>query len=148
MSRVFWLGVTGLIFGILGAVLVVLLESIGLVGATGDTSLSFNAAVAIVFSIVGMIGAILEQRRIPSFGATSGIAPYYNAAGPIVFSIIGIVEAILEHRRILGGLLMIVGAVGVLTSISVFGMPSFFLFLIGGILILAQKKERPVISSR
>jgi hypothetical protein len=145
MSRVFWLGITGLIFGILGAVLVVLLASIGIVGATGDTSLSFNAAVAIVFSIVGTIGAILEQRRISSFRATISVSPYCNAVGPIAFYVLGIVDAILEHKQILG-LVMIIGAVGVLTSISVFGIPSFLLFLIGGILILAQEREKPVIS--
>lgn len=50
--------------------------------------------------------------------------------------------AILEQR--LGGLLMIIGAVGVLISISAFGILSFLLFLIGGILILAQKREKPV----
>jgi hypothetical protein len=146
MSRVFWLGVTGLFLGIFGAVLVVLLQSIGVVGATDDISLTCNAAVAVVFSIVGMTGAILEQRRIPSFLATIAVSPHYNAAGPIVFSLIGVAEAMLEHRRILG-LFMIIGAVGVLTSISVFGIPTFFLFLVGGILILAHKREGPVSSS-
>lgn len=108
MSKVFWLGVIGLIFGILGAVAAIMIQSIGEAFGAGGANLYYNAAGAIIFSVVGMAGAVLEQRRI------------------------------------LGGLLMIIGGLGVLISISVLGILSLILFVIGGILILAQKKEKPV----
>jgi hypothetical protein len=109
MSKVFWLGVIGLIFGILGAA-----------------------------------AAIMIQSFSESFGATGGANLYQNAAGAIIFSIVGMVGAAIEQRRILGALFMIIGAIGVLISISLFGLLTFLLFLIGGILILAQKREKPV----
>jgi len=40
---------------------------------------------------------------------------------------------------------MIIGGVGVLISISLFGVLTFILFLVGGILILMQKKEQAVV---
>jgi len=109
VSRVFWLGVIGLIFGIIGAVFAIIVQSIG-----------------------------------EAFGA-AGPNLYYNAAGAIIFSIVGMAGAVLEERRILGGLLMIVGAVGVLISISAFGVVALILFLIGGVLILVRKRAEPVV---
>jgi hypothetical protein len=108
MSRAVWLGIIGGIFGILGAVLLIIIQSI---------SESFNAA-------------------------TGGAPIYYNAAGAIIFSIVGIAGGVLETRKILGAALMIIGALGVFISISVFGILTFVLFLVGGILILRQKKEQ------
>lgn len=108
MSKAFWLAIIGGIFGILGAVLLIIIQSM---------SESFNAA-------------------------TGGASPYYFAAGAIIFSIVGIAGGVLETRKILGAALMIIGALGVLISISVFGFLTFVLFLVGGILILMQKKEQ------
>jgi hypothetical protein len=108
VSRVFWLGVIGLFFGIIGAVIAILIQSIGEAFGTGGTNLYINAAGAFIFSIVGMAGAVLE------------------------------------NRRIVGGLLMIVGSLGVLISISLFGVISFFFFIIGGVLILLRKRAEPV----
>jgi hypothetical protein len=48
---------------------------------------------------------------------------------------------VLEKRKIIAAALMIIGAFGVLISISLFGVLTFILFLIGGIIILMQKKE-------
>jgi hypothetical protein len=110
VSRVFWLGVIGLFFGIIGAILAIMVQSIGE---------AFNAG---------------------------GSNLYYNAAGGFIFSIIGMVGAVLEGRRILGGLLMIIGSVGVLISMSLFGVISFFFFVIGGILILVRKRDEPVVT--
>ncbi|MGZ4849062.1 MAG: hypothetical protein ACXV3D_05290 [Halobacteriota archaeon] len=106
MSKVFWLGVIGLIFGILGAVFAILVQGIG-----------------------------------EAFGSTGGTNLYYNAAGAIVFSVIGMIGAALEQRRILGGLLMIIGGIGVLISISAFGIITVILFVLGGILILARRQK-------
>ena len=109
MSKVFWLGIIGGIFGILGALVAIMLQGIG-----------------------------------EALNATSGTSLYYNAAGAIIFSVVGMAGGALEQRRILGGLLMIIGAIGVLISISLFGVLTLILFVIGGILILARKKEQPV----
>ena len=104
LGKAFWLGVIGLIFGILGGVFA------GLVGSIGD-----------------------------AFGAgSSGL--YANAAGAIIFSVIGMIGAALEKRRWIGGGLMLIGAFGVIISISVFGILTFILFLIGAIIIFATKK--------
>ncbi|MGA2885030.1 MAG: hypothetical protein ABSE80_07745 [Halobacteriota archaeon] len=37
---------------------------------------------------------------------------------------------------------MIIGAFGVVVSISIFGVLTFILFLLGGIIIFTQKKEQ------
>jgi len=111
VSRVFWLGVIGLIFGILGAIIAIAIQSIN-----------------------------------ESLYATTSTSLYTNAAGAFIFSIVGMAGAVLEKRRILGGLLMIIGSLGVLISISLFGVVTFFFFIIGGILILIRKREEPVIT--
>jgi hypothetical protein len=111
LSRVFWLGIIGLFFGIIGAVLAIAIQSIG-----------------------------------EAFNATSGSNLYVNAAGAFIFAVVGMTGAVLENRRILGGLLMIIGSLGVLISISLFGVISFFFFVIGGILILVRKREAPVVT--
>jgi hypothetical protein len=79
-----------------------------------------------------------------AFNATSATSLYYNAAGAIIFSIIGIAGGVLETRKILGAALMIIGALGVVISISAFGILTFILFLVGGVLILMQKKEQTI----
>jgi hypothetical protein len=109
MGKAFWIGIIGGIFGILGAILAIMIQSIS------DT-----------------------------FNATSGTSLYYNAAAAIIFSIVGIAGGVLEARKILGAALMIIGAFGVLISISLFGVLTFILFLVGGIVILMQKKEQAV----
>lgn len=106
MGKAFWLGIIGGIFGILAAVLVVLIGGIG-----------------------------------EAFNATGASSLYANAAGAFVFSIVGIAGGVLEQRKTIGAALMIVGALGVVISISLFGVLTFILFLVGGILILMQKKE-------
>ncbi len=107
MGRAFWLGLIGLIFGILGGVFA---------GLIGNLDAAFNE--------------------------TGSSSLYANAAGALIFSIVGMTGAVLEKRKLLGGGLMIIGALGVLISISWFGILTFILFLIGGVLILAQKKKQ------
>jgi len=108
MAKAFCLGIIGGIFGILAAVLVV------------------------------MIGRMGE-----AFNATGASSFYTNAAGAFISSIVGIEGVVLEKRKILGAALMFIGAVGVLISISLFGVLSLILFAVGGISILMQKKEQP-----
>ena len=112
MSKAFWLGIIAGIFGILAALLVVLIGGIG-----------------------------------EAFNATGASALYANAAGAFVFSIVGIAGSVLERRKLISAALMIVGGLGVLIAISLFGVLSFILFLVGAILILMRKKEEPHRSS-
>jgi hypothetical protein len=106
MAKGFWLGIIGGIFGILAALLVVLIGGVG-----------------------------------EAFQATGASSLYANAAGAFIFSIVGMAGGVLEKRKIIAAALMIIGAFGVLISISLFGVLTFILFLIGGIVILMQKKE-------
>jgi uncharacterized membrane protein len=106
MAKGFWLGIIGGIFGILAALLVVLIGGVG-----------------------------------EAFQATGASSLYANAAGAFIFSIVGMAGGVLEKRKIIAAALMIIGAFGVLISISLFGVLTFILFLIGGIIILMQKKE-------
>jgi hypothetical protein len=106
MAKGFWLGIIGGIFGILAALLVVLIGGVG-----------------------------------EAFQATGASSLYANAAGAFIFSIVGMAGGVLEKRKIIAAALMIIGAFGVLISISLFGVFTFILFLIGGIIILMQKKE-------
>jgi hypothetical protein len=106
VGKAFWLGIIGGIFGILAAVLVVLIGGIGeAFNASGASSLYTNAALAFVFSVVGIAGGALERRKL------------------------------------IGAALMVIGGIGVLIAISLFGVLPFILFLVGGILILAHKKD-------
>ena len=112
MSKAFWLGIIGGIFGILAALLVVLIGGIG-----------------------------------EAFNATGASSLYANAAGAFVFSIVGIAGSVLKQRKLISAVLMIVGGLGILIAISLFGVLSFILFLVGAILILMRKKEEPHRSS-
>jgi hypothetical protein len=128
MGNAFWLGIVGAISGILAVVLVV------------------------------QLGGMSE-----AFNAIGGSQPYTNAAGAaLIFSLVGIAGGVLENWKIPGAALMIVGAFGALISISflgalssvdfvagailipfgvlisLFGVLTFALFLLGGVLILTQ----------
>ncbi len=98
--------------------------------------------IGLIFGTLGAVFAILVQGIGEAFGATGGTNLYYNAAEAIVFSIVGMAGAALEQRRILGGLLMIIGCIGVLISISAFGILTAILFVLGGIIILARRKKK------
>jgi hypothetical protein len=128
MGNAFWLGIIGAISGILAVVLVV------------------------------QLGGMSE-----AFNAIGGSQPYTNAAGAaLIFSLVGIAGGVLEDRKIAGAALMVITALGTLISISflsalssvefvagpilipfgvltgLFGVLTFVLFLLGGILILTQ----------
>ena len=128
MGNAFWLGITGGVCGILAVVLAVQL------GGMSD-----------------------------AFNATGGLPPYTTAAGAaLIFSLVGIAGGVLENWKIVGATVMIIGALGALISIgllsglsvvefvagaaliplgvviSFFGILTFVLFLLRGILILTQ----------
>lgn len=64
MGKAFWLGVIGLIFGILGGVFAGIIGSLDAsFSGTGSSGLFASAAGALIFSVVGMTGAALETRK-------------------------------------------------------------------------------------
>jgi|GEM_PF-547755 hypothetical protein len=68
---------------------------------------------------------------------------YILSAIAIFFSVLGIVGGHMHHDKRIGGVLMIVSGIGVLISISFLGVPTFILFLLGGLLLLSDAmKER------
>jgi hypothetical protein len=95
----------------------------------------FGIFAAVLFVMIGGIGE--------AFNATGALSLCTNAAGVFIFSIVGIAGGVLEKRKIPRAVLMFIGAVGVLISISLFGVLSLILFAVGGILILMQQKEQP-----
>lgn len=100
MSKGFWLGVIGGIFGILGGIMAI---GVGGVGA------EFGAEGADTLSILG--------------------------GSAILFSILGIACGVMEGRRKLRAVSMIISGIAVLISISLFGVLTAILFIIGGIVI-------------
>jgi MFS family permease len=75
-------------------------------------------------------------------GVTSGDL-YILATVAIFFSILGMIGGHLQHEKRIGGILMIISGIGVLISISLLGILTFILFLIGGLLMLLEaRKER------
>jgi hypothetical protein len=125
------LGVLGGIFGILAGIGVALIA-----GVLGDITGVIHTAIVRVSDVYNATGysgfhTIIVVPNVSDL--------YASAAGAIVFSIVGIVGGILEKNRILGGALMIIGALGVLFSVGILGILSFILFVIGGFLIFLER---------
>jgi MFS family permease len=96
---------------------------------------------------VGGIVAIIARSISAAYEVSSQAGTLYGlAAGAFVFSIIGIVGGIFERKRVIGGVLMLVAAFGVLISISLFGVLPFLFFLVGAIVIFARKTEHEVVT--
>jgi hypothetical protein len=131
MGNAFWLGIIGAIFGILAVVLVVLLGGMGEAfdAILGSQPYINAAGAALIFSLVGMAGGVLENRKI--FGAALMIV---GALGALTS--IGFLSA-LSFGQFLAGLIPL----GVLISISLFGVLTFVLFLLGGIIILTRAPD-------
>jgi hypothetical protein len=132
MGRSFWLGIIGGIFGILAGIGVALIA-----GVLGDFSGALHTVIVSVSEVYNSTGSsgFHTITAVPNVSAL-----YVSAAGAIVFSIVGIVGGILEKSRILGGALMIIGALGVLFSVGILGILSFILLVIGGFLIFIQRR--------
>ena len=131
MGNAFWLGIVGGIFGILAVVLVVLLggmsESFDAI--LGSQPYTNAAGAALIFSLVGIAGGVLENRKI--LGAALMII---GALGALIS--IGLLSA-LSFGQFLAALIPL----GVLISISLFGVLTFVLFLLGGIIILTHAPD-------
>ncbi len=127
MGNAFWLGIIGAIFGILAVVQVVLLGGMGeAFNAIGGAQPYTNAAgAALIFSLVGIAGGVLENQKV--LGAALMII---GALGALIS--ISLLSALSFEQFLTGATLI---PLGVLISISLFGVLTFVLFLLGGILI-------------
>ena len=130
MGNAFWLGIIGGISGILAVILVVLLGGMGeAFNAIGGAQPYTNAAgAALIFSLVGIAGCVLENQKI--LGAALMII---GALGALIS--ISLLSA-LSFAQFLAGVVLI--PLEVLISVSLFGFLTCVLFLLGGILILTQ----------
>ena len=128
MGNAFWLGIIGGIFGILAVVLVVQLGGMGeAFNAVGGLQPYTNAAgAALIFSLVGIAGGVLENRKI--LGAALMIIA---ALGALIS--ISVLSALNFVEFVAGAILIPFGVL-----ISLFGVLTFVLFLLGSILILTQ----------
>lgn len=130
MGNAFWLGIVGGISGILAVILVVLLGGMGEAfnAIEGLQPYTNAAGAALIFSLLGIAGGVLENQKI--LGAALMII---GALGALIS--ISLLSA-LSFAQFLAGVILI--PLGVLISISLFGVLTFVLFLLGGILILTQ----------
>ena len=127
MVKVFTLGIIGTILGILAGVLFIVLASIyppeqlATIGYT--SSYLYEAGIAaFVFSFVGMAGALVGERHLPSFLLTSKYFYFIR-------------------EKTISAILLIVGAIGVFFATSLFGVPSMILFVVAGVKMWRKKDE-------
>jgi len=92
-----------------------------------------------VFGILGGVFAFAAGSFSPYVGGDPEL--YWQGAAAILFSILGIVGGVFDKKPKVGGTLMIVAAIGILISISFFGVLSCILFFVGGILIFARSRR-------
>ena len=109
---------------------------IGLVGGF----LGFLGGILVLFA------GILSESLYSTASQSSTL--YEASVAAFVFSIIGVVGGIFENRKFLGASLMLLAAVGILFTASVFGILAFLFFLVGAIVVLAKKAEHEVTVKR
>jgi hypothetical protein len=103
----FILGLIGGIFGFIGAIIALAIGAVGsALGGEGASTISSLGWLAIVFSILGIVGC-----------------------------------AVVKNKPRLGGIFMLVSAIGGLISISFFYALSFVLLLIAGLMGIFKKKD-------
>ncbi len=73
MNKAFWLGLVGGIFGILAALFVGFVGSVGVALGSGDGGLYGLAGLGFLFSIMGIVGGMIESNKLVG-GATMVIA--------------------------------------------------------------------------
>ncbi len=104
---------------------------------------------AVIGGLLGILsGAVVAIAGYYVSTFDSGVSSgelYLLAAIAIFFSILGIVGGHMQHDKRIGGVLLIVSSIGVLISISLLGIFTFILFLVGGMLMLSDaSKERRI----
>ena len=104
----FVLGLIGGIFGFFGGIFALAVGGIGgAFGAEGASTISYLGWFALLFAVLGIVGAVT-----------------------------------VKHKAKLGGIFMVISAIGGVISISFFYALSFVLLLIAGLMGIFKKNER------
>lgn len=100
MSKQFWLGVIGGIFGILGGIFAIMLGGAGEALGMGSSNLYALGTSAVVFSIIGIgCGAMKQRKKLRGYGMIlSGVAVL------ISISLFGVLTAIFF---VIGGIVIL-----------------------------------------
>ena len=128
MVKVLTLGIVGTVLGTLAGIYNFVLayvvytpQQLATLGLTASYFYITGIA-ALVFSFIGMGGALLGERGLPSF-------------------LLSLQYSYLVHEKTIAVVLLIIGAIGVFFSSSIFGLPSAILFVIAGVKIWRRKDE-------
>lgn len=123
MHKAFWLGLIG---GILGIIISILLLLAGYAAGTG---------------VVDYYAELGDPEEISEL-------LYQMGSVGLACSIVGTISGTMERQKAVGGVLMIVSGVIMLLFTTIFGVITFIMFLIGGVLMLSdhskEKKAGPV----
>jgi hypothetical protein len=128
MVKVSTLGIIGTILGILAGVYeLVLLPMVYTsqeLAAMGNSLSYVHAAgiAAFVFSFIGLAGALVGERGLPSFLLTS---KYFYFV----------------RETTISAILLILGAIGIFLTTSLVGLPSTILFVVAGVKMWRKKDE-------
>jgi hypothetical protein len=127
MVKVLTLGIAGTVLGILAGTNYIINAAVFTPQqlATSGLSASYLYAAgiaALVFSFIGMGGALLGERGFPSF-------------------LLSIQYSYLVREKTIAVVLLIIGAIGVFFASSIFGLPSAILFVIAAVKIWRRKGE-------
>ncbi len=128
MVKVLTLGIVGTVLGILAGIYYIILAVVStpqLLATSGGLSTTFLYALgiaALVFSFIGMGGALLGERGLPSF-------------------LLSIKYSYLIREKTIAVVLLIIGALGIFFTASIIGIPSVILFVIAAVMIWRRKDE-------
>jgi len=128
MVKVFTLGIIGTVLGILAGVYELVVLSImytpqQLAAAGNSASYLYVAGIAaFVFSFIGLAGAFVGERGLPSFLLTSKYFYFIR-------------------QTTISAILLIVGAIGIFFATSLIGIPSTILFAVAGVRMWRKKDE-------
>jgi hypothetical protein len=127
MVKVLTLGIVGTVLGILAGIYYIIVAVVSTpqqLAILGLPASYFYAAgiVALVFSFIGMGGALLGERGLPSF-------------------LLSLQYSYLVREKTIAVVLLIIGAIGVFFAGSIYGLPSAILFVIAAVKIWRRKDE-------
>jgi len=131
MVKVSTLGIIGTILGILAGVyelfvipIIYTPQQLATMGYT--TSYLYGAGIAaFVFSFIGLAGALVGERGLPSFLLTSKYFYFIR-------------------EKTISAMLLIVGAIGIFFATSLIGIPSTILFVVAGVIMWRKKDETAI----
>jgi hypothetical protein len=131
MVKVITLGIIGTILGILAGVSEIFVISSVYSSqqvATMGLSMSYlygAGIAAFVFSFIGLAGALVGERGLPSFLLASKYFYFIR-------------------EKTISAILLIVGAIGILFATSLVGFPSTILFVVAGVKMWRKKDETAI----